>query len=335
MNLETIYLGMKLKNPIVPSASPLSAHVDNVKRMEDAGASAVVLYSLFEEQIERENRALDHFLTTTGESYAEAISYFPEPEEFNNIEAEEYLEHISLLKESVDIPVIASLNGVSKGGWMSYAQKMEEAGADAIELNIYYIAVDPNRTSSAIEEMYYDNVRAVKRSVDIPVSIKLSPYFTAFANMAKMLQRAGADGLVLFNRFYQPDIDLENLEVQPGLELSSSFEKRLPLRWIAILRPHITCSLAATTGIHTADDVVKMILAGADVTMVASVLLRKGIGIITELLRGMEQWMNVKEYESVNQMKGAMSSASVAEPAAFERANYIKILQSYKPHQTL
>lgn len=232
MNLETTYLGMKLKNPIVPSASPLSAHVDNVKRMEDMGASAVVLYSLFEEQIERENRALDHFLTTTGESYAEAISYFPEPEEFNNVEAEEYLEHIRTLKEAVDIPIISSLNGVSKGGWMSFAKKMEEAGADAIELNIYYIAADPNRTSSTIEEMYYENVRTVKRSVNIPVSIKLSPYFTAFANLAKMLQRAGADGLVLFNRFYQPDIDLDNLEVLPSLELSDSFEKRLPLTFM-------------------------------------------------------------------------------------------------------
>lgn len=335
MNLETTYLGMKLKNPIVPSASPLSGHVDNVKRMEDAGASAVVLYSLFEEQIERENRALDHFLTTTGESYAEAISYFPEPEEFNNVEAEEYLEHVQTLKESVDIPIIASLNGVSHGGWMSYAQKMEEAGADAIELNTYYVAADPDRTSSMVEQMYYDNIRAVKQSVHIPVAIKLSPYFTSFANMAKLLQRAGADGLVLFNRFYQPDIDLENLEVLPSLELSSPFEKRLPLRWIAILRPNITCSLAATTGIHTAEDVIKMILAGADVTMVASLLLRKGIGVIAEVLRDIEEWMELKEYESVYQMKGAMSSASVAEPAAFERANYIKILQSYKPYQTM
>lgn len=335
MNLETTYLGLKLKNPIVASASPLSAHIDNVKRMEDMGASAVVLYSLFEEQIERENRALDHFLTTTGESYAEAISYFPEPEEFNNVEAEEYLDHIRSLKESVDIPIIGSLNGVSKGGWMSYAKKMEDAGADAIELNIYYIAVDPNRTSSSIEEMYYDNVRTVKRSVDIPVSIKLSPYFTAFANMAKMLQRAGADGLVLFNRFYQPDIDLENLEVLPSLELSHSFEKRLPLRWIAMLRPHLTCSLAATTGIHTSEDVIKMILAGADVTMTTSLLLKKGIGEVRKLIDGLEGWMEEKGYDSVQQMKGAMSSASVAEPAAFERANYVRILQSYRSQPTI
>lgn len=335
MNLETTYLGLKLKNPIVPSASPLSSDVGNVKKMEDMGAAAVVLYSLFEEQIERENRALDHFLTTTGESYAEAISYFPEPEEFNNVEAEDYLDHIRILKESVDIPIIGSLNGVSKGGWMSYAQKMEEAGADAIELNIYYIAADPDRTSSMIEQMYYDNVRAVKRSVHIPVAIKLSPYFTSFANMAKLLQGAGADGLVLFNRFYQPDIDLENLEVLPSLELSYPFEKRLPLRWIAILRPFITCSLAATTGIHTAEDVIKMILAGADVAMTTSLLLKKGIQEINVLLRDMENWMEEKEYESVYQMKGAMSSASVAEPAAFERANYLRILQSYKPHQTV
>ena len=335
MNLETTYLGIKLKNPIVASASPLSSDVGNVKKMEDMGASAVVLYSLFEEQIERENRALDHFLTTTGESYAEAISYFPEPEEFNNVEAEEYLEHIRILKESVDIPIIGSLNGVSKGGWMSYAEKMEEAGADAIELNIYYIAADPDRTSSMIEQMYYDNVRAVKKSVHIPVAIKLSPYFTSFANMAKLLQGAGADGLVLFNRFYQPDIDLENLEVSPSLQLSYPFENRLPLRWIAILRPYITCSLAATTGIHTAEDVIKMILVGADVAMTTSLLLKKGIEELNVLLRDLENWMDMKGYESVYQMKGAMSSASVAEPAAFERANYVRILQSYKPHQTI
>jgi dihydroorotate dehydrogenase (fumarate) len=331
MNLKTEYLGLKLKNPLVPSASPLSAEVASVQRMEDQGAAAVVLYSLFEEQINRENRALDHFLTSTGESYAEALSYFPEPEQYHNLEADDYLEHIRKLKDTVDIPVIASLNGVSKGGWMSYAFKMEEAGADALELNIYYIAADPDMDSSEVENMYLENIRSVKESVNIPVSVKLSPYFSAFANMAIKMEKAGTDGLVLFNRFYQPDINLETLEVTPGLELSRPFEKRLPLRWIAILRPHLTCSLAATTGVHSAEDAVKMILAGADVVMMTSLLLQKGIDSLGILLRNMEHWMEEKGYESVSQMRGAMSSASVAEPAAFERANYLKILQSYKP----
>jgi len=330
MNLETNYLGLKLKNPLVPSASPLSAEVSSVKRMEDQGAAAVVLYSLFEEQINRENRALDHFLTTTGESYAEALSYFPEPDEYHNLEANDYLEHIQKLKDSVDIPIIASLNGVSKGGWMSYARKMEEAGADALELNIYYIAADPDIFSETVEQMYIANVKTVKDSVNIPVSVKLSPYFSAFANMALRLEKSGADGLVLFNRFYQPDINLENLEITPGLEFSKSFEKRLPLRWIAILRPHLKCSLAATTGVHTAEDVIKMILVGADVVMMTSVLLEKGIDMLGILLKEMQHWMEEKEYESVDQMRGAMSSASVAEPAAFERANYLRILQSYR-----
>jgi dihydroorotate dehydrogenase (fumarate) len=331
MNLKTEYLGLKLKNPLVPSASPLSAEVAFVKRMEDQGAAAVVLYSLFEEQINRENRALDHFLTSTGESHAEALSYFPEPEQYHNLEADDYLEHIRRLKESVDIPVIASLNGVSTGGWMSYAFKMEEAGADALELNIYYVAADPEMDSSEVEKMYIDNIRSVKESVSIPVAVKLSPYFSAFANMAKKMENAGADGLVLFNRFYQPDINLETLEVMSSLELSKSFEKRLPLRWIAILSPHLTCSLAATTGVHSAEDAVKMILAGADVVMMTSLLLQKGIDSLGLLLKELVNWMEEKGYESVDQMRGAMSSASVAEAAAFERANYLKILQSYKP----
>lgn len=331
MNLETSYLGLKLKNPLIPSASPLMSEVSNVRRMEDAGASAVVMYSLFEEQIIRENRALDHFLTSTANSYAEALSYFPEPEEYHNLEADDYLEHIRTLKSAVDIPVIASLNGVSKGGWMSYAKKMEEAGADALELNIYYVAANPDMTSSQVEQMYIDNIKTVKESVNIPVSVKLGPYFSAFANMAKRMEGAGADGLVLFNRFYQPDLDLENLEVTPSLELSHSFEKRLPLRWISILRPHLDCSLAATTGVHTAKDAIKMILVGADAVMMTSVLLREGIDMLSIIMVNMKNWMEEKGYESVGQMQGAMSAASVAEPAAFERANYLRILQSYKP----
>jgi dihydroorotate dehydrogenase (fumarate) len=330
MNLETNYLGLTLKNPLVPSASPLSSNVDIVKRMEDAGASAVVMYSLFEEQITKENQALDHYMTSTADSHPEALSYFPEPVDYHNLHAEEYLEHIHNLKDSVDIPVIASLNGSSSGGWTSYAKQMEEAGADAIELNIYYIAADPNVTSEEVEQKYLDDLKAVKEHLSIPVSVKLSPYFSAFANMAQRLEAAGADGLVLFNRFYQPDIDLDELEVTPSLKLSGSFEKRLPLRWIAMLRPHLECSLAATTGIHSAEDVVKMVLAGADVTMMASVILRQGVWVLRRILKDLQQWMDQKEYASLWEMKGAMSSASVADPSQFERANYIKVLQSFE-----
>jgi len=330
MNLETKYLGIPLKNPLVPSASPLSSEVDRVKKMEDAGAAAVVMYSLFEEQIMKENRALDRFLTTSGESYAEALSYFPQPREYHNLEAEDYLNQIRKLKGAVDIPVIASLNGVSKGGWTSFASNMEQAGADAIELNIYYIAGDPTKTSEEVEQMYIDDLKAVKEAVEIPVAVKLGPYFSSFANMALRLQEAGADGLVLFNRFYQPDIDLENLEVEPSLALSSPFEMRLPLRWIAMLRPHLECSLAATTGIHSAEDAIKMILAGADVTMMASVLLYKGVEVLASMLDDMVLWMEDKEYESIDEMRGAMSSASVAEPSAFERANYIRTLHNFR-----
>lgn len=330
MNLETQYLGMTLKNPLVPSASPLSSEVDNVKKMEDAGASAVVMYSLFEEQIASENRALDHYLSTSGESYAEALSYFPQPQAYHNLHAEDYLEHLKKLKDAVDIPVIASLNGVSRGGWISYAKEMEDAGADAIELNIYYVAADPSKSSGQVEQMYIDDLVAVKETVNIPVSIKLGPYFSSFGNMAVRLEKAGADGLVLFNRFYQPDIDLDNMEVKPSLELSSTFEKRLPLRWIAMVRPHLTCSLAATTGIHNAGDAIKMILAGADVAMMASVLLMSRIDYLGQMLEHMVEWMKEKEYTSIEEMKGAMSSASVADPDAFERANYIKILQGFR-----
>ncbi len=330
MNLETTYLGLSLKNPLVPSASPLSSDVDTVKKLEDSGASAVVMYSLFEEQITQENRALDHFLNSASDSYAEALSYFPEPDEYHNLHAEEYLEHIRDLKNAVDIPVIASLNGVSEGGWMSYAKNMQEAGADALELNIYYIAGDPTMTAADVENMYIKDLKAVKETVDIPISVKVGPYFSSFGNMAARFEKAGAEGLVLFNRFYQPDINLEDLEVKPSLELSSSFEKRLPLRWIAMLRPHLKCSLAATTGIHTAEDVIKMTLAGADVSMMASVLLFQGPSVLKTILKEMAEWMEEKEYQSLEEMKGAMSSASVADPSSFERANYIKILQGFQ-----
>jgi dihydroorotate dehydrogenase (fumarate) len=329
MNLSTKYMGLNLKNPFVPSASPLSSSKDQVLRLEDAGAAAVVLYSLFEEQINHQVERVDHYLTTYSESYAEALSYFPEPESFNNLYAEQYLEHITDLKQSVGIPIIASLNGVSEGGWLAYAQKMEEAGADAIELNIYYLASDPALSGREVERMYLDDIRRVKKSVKIPVAVKVGPYFSSFANMAVEMDQAGADALVLFNRFYQPDIDLELMEVKPSLVLSANYEKRLPMRWLAILHGQIRASLAATTGIHSAEDAIKMLLCGADVTMVASVLLRKGIDYLGEMITDMESWMIEHEYESVEQLKGSMSHRHVAEPAAFERANYLKILQQW------
>ena len=330
MKLETSYLGMNLKNPLVASSSPMMSDIGKVKQIEDAGAAAVVMYSLFEEQIARENEALDQVISASSDGYAEALSYFPEPEEYHNLYAEEYLEQIRKIKDTVGIPVIGSLNGTSKGGWMSYAKKMEEAGADALELNIYYIAADPTMTSADVEQKYLDDLKAVKKETNIPVAVKLGPYFSSFGNMAVRLEQAGADGLVMFNRFYQPDLNLDTLEVEPSLELSSTFEKRLPLRWIAMLRPHLECSLAATTGVHTGSDVIKMILAGADVAMMTSVILKEGPGVLRRIRNEIENWMDEKEYESIDQMKGAMSSSSVADPTAFERANYLRILQSYQ-----
>jgi dihydroorotate dehydrogenase (fumarate) len=330
MDLTTTYLGLKLKNPLVLAASPLSSDIAKIKRLAELGASAVVMYSLFEEQINHEIEEVDHFLNYGTESFAESLSYFPEPEEFKNLHAEEYLNHISKLKQEVDIPVIGSLNGVSTGGWMDYARKIEEAGADALELNTYYVATDTALTAEKVENLYLENLKAVKKAVKIPVAMKLSPYFSAFANMATRLDTAGANGLVLFNRFYQPDIDLNTLEVVPNLNLSSSTELRLPLRWIAILHGKVKASLAATTGIHTAEDVIKMLMVGADVTMLASALLKRGIGHIHEILDGVKTWMEEHNYDSISIMKGSMSSKSIADPAAFERANYIKTLQSFE-----
>ncbi|TNE70331.1 dihydroorotate dehydrogenase-like protein [bacterium] len=330
MDLSTTYMGLKLKNPLVPSASPLSTKLETAKKLEDNGASAIVMYSLFEEQITREAKALDHTLTTYSEAYAEALNYFPEPEEFSNIHAEEYLEQIYKLKNSLDIPVIASLNGVSSGGWMNFAKLIQQAGADGLELNVYYLATDPAMDSKQVEENYLDDIRAVKHATTLPIAVKVGPYFSAFANMAVRMAAAGADALVLFNRFYQPDINLSDLTVEPSLQFSSEFEKRLPMRWLAILYGQVKASLAATTGVHTADDAIKMILCGADVTMMASTLLKHGPHRLQNILDGIEQWMTDYEYESIEQMKGSMSHQNVAEPAAYERANYLRILQGYK-----
>ncbi|MBN2367103.1 MAG: dihydroorotate dehydrogenase-like protein [Calditrichaeota bacterium] len=330
MDLTTTYMGLKLKNPLVLAASPISAEVDLVKKAEDSGAAAVVMYSLFEEQINHEIEEIDYFLSQGTERFAESLTYFPEPEEFANLHAEDYLKLITKLKESIDIPVIGSLNGVSVGGWMDYAKKIEEAGADALELNIYYIATDPELTAEKVENLYLEDLQTVKKAVKIPVAIKLGPYFSAFANLATNLDKNGADALVLFNRFYQPDIDLKNLEVFPNLKLSTSNELRLPLRWIAILYGRIKASLAASTGVHTPEDIIKCMMVGADIATMASVLLASGVEKVAELLQGVEQWMTENEYESVKQMKGSMSYQAISDPAAFERANYIKTLQSFR-----
>ncbi len=329
MNLSTRYMGLNLKNPIVPSASPLSQNIDTVKALEDAGAAAVVVYSLFEEQVVHEFGELDHYLSDHTDSYAEASSYFPAPEQFY-LGPYQYLDHIARLKESVDIPIIGSINGVSKGGWVKYAQNIEQAGANALELNIYYIPTNPNIPGSEIEKMYIDTLKAVKSNVKIPVAVKLSPFFSSMSNMAKKLDVAGADALVLFNRFYQPDFDLEKLEVVPNLMLSTNWEMRLPLRWIAILYGNVKASMAATSGIHSHLDAIKIIMAGGDVAMMCSELLLNGVSRIKQIVEEMKLWMEENEYESIEMMKGSMSQKSIVEPAAFERANYMKLLQSYK-----
>ena len=329
MDLTTNYLNLKLKNPVVPSASPLCKELANIKKMEDAGAGAVVIHSLFEEQINQEAEELDQFLTAGTNSFSEALSYFPVVGEFS-LGAEEYLEHIRKVKETISIPVIGSLNGVSKGGWMDYAKEIEDAGADALELNIYYIPTDPGLTGNDIENMYIDDVKTVKSSVKIPVAVKLSPFFSNVSYMIRKLEEAGSDGFVLFNRFYQPDLNLAELQVEPKVNLSSSEDILLSLRWIGILYGRIKASLAATSGIHTAEDAVKMIMVGADVTMMCSALLKNGISHIHTVIENMLNWMETNEYESVAQMKGSMCRKSIAEPAAFERANYIKALNNYK-----
>jgi dihydroorotate dehydrogenase (fumarate) len=329
MDLSTTYLGMNLRTPLVVSASPLSEALDDIKRMEDAGASAVVLYSLFEEQIEREQRDLEHHLLHATECFAEAVTFFPEPVKFP-LGPEEYLEHIRKAKAAVEIPIIASLNGITPGGWTEYAKRMQAAGADAIELNIYYIPTDPLVTGSEIEKSYLDILRAVKAQVTIPVAVKLSPFFSNLANMARWLDTAGANGLVLFNRFYQPDIHLESLEVRPNIILSTPQALRLPMRWIAILYGQIEANLAATSGIHTAQDVLKMLMAGANVTQLCSVLFRHGINYIRVIERDLHHWMDEHEYESVRQLMGSVSQLHYANPGEFERAQYVRSLQSFK-----
>jgi dihydroorotate dehydrogenase (fumarate) len=330
MDLSTVYLGLKLQNPLIPSASPLSSSLDVIRRMEDNGAAAVVFYSLFEEQVNLESRQLDHYLNYFTYSFAESLTYFPDLEDYKT-GPEEYLESIRKAKEAVSIPIIGSLNGVSAGGWTQYAQGLQQAGADAVELNVYYLPTDPSRDGSFVEQMVLDVLGEVKKSVSIPVAVKLSPYYNSVANMAKRLSDAGANGLVLLNRFFQPDLDLEALEVVPRLTLSTSTDLRLPLRWVAILYGRIAADMAITSGVHTYEDVLKGLMAGAKVTMMASELLQNGLGRLGEILGDMTRWMEEREYESVAQMQGSMSQRNVADPAAFERANYMKALQSWRP----
>jgi dihydroorotate dehydrogenase (fumarate) len=328
-DLTTTYLGLTLKNPIVASASPLSKKLESAKKLDEAGVGAIVMYSLFEEQIIHDSLELDHFLTRGTDSFAEAMSYLPDISSYATGPGK-YLDHITAIKKAVSVPVIGSLNGVSKGGWTKYAHYIQEAGADALELNLYYVASDPSLTSVEIEDAYAELVAEVKASINIPLAVKLSPFFTSIPNACKKLADAGADGLVLFNRFYQPDFDLDEMDVVHTLNLSTSAELNLPLRWISILYGKVEADLALTSGIHTAQDVIKSMMAGAQIAMLASELLSNGARRIPEILSVIEFWMKEREYTSIKQMQGSMSQQAVREPAAFERANYMKVLNSWR-----
>jgi len=328
-DLSTTYLGLNLKNPLVASASPLSKKIDKAKKLEEAGIAAIVMYSLFEEQIIHESLELDHFLNRGSDSFPEALSYLPDGGMYA-IKPEKYIDQVAGLKKALKIPVIGSLNGVSKGGWTSYARKIEEAGADALELNVYYIATDMDMTSSDIEDTQVELVAEVKSAIKIPLAVKISPFVTSIPNFAKRLVEAGADGLVLFNRFYQPDFDLDELEIIHSLDLSTSSDLRLPLRWISILHGKVNTDFALTSGVHSYMDVLKAMMAGAKVAMMASSLLHSGEQAIGPILSELEAWMKEREYESIQQMQGSMSQKSVKEPAAFERANYMKVLNSFR-----
>jgi dihydroorotate dehydrogenase (fumarate) len=329
MDLSTTYMGLKLNHPVVASASPLSSTVDGIKRLEDAGAAAVVMFSLFEEQIRQENAAFEYLMESGTESFAESLSYFPAVDDYH-VGTESYLEILRRASESTAIPIIASLNGVTNEGWVDYARQMQQAGAQGIELNVYYIPADLSLSGRDVEQRYVDVLKAVKAAVTIPVALKLSPFFSAMGEMAKRFDAAGANALVLFNRFYQPDFDLEKLEVRTNLELSTPNEIRLPLLWIAILYGRIDASLAATGGVHSATEIIKYLMAGADVVMTTSALLKNGPGYLSTLVDNLKAWMEKHDYDSVTQLQGSMSQKNVADPTAFERANYIKILESYK-----
>ena len=328
LDLKTTYLGLELKNPLVASASALSKKSSLVKKMEDAGISAVVMYSLFEEQITHDSLAFNYYMERGTDRFAESLDYFPDLDKYN-VGPDQYLEHIRKNKAAVDIPIIGSLNGVSNSGWIKYARSIEEAGADALELNTYYIPTDASISASQVEDNYAELVKTVCESVAIPVAVKLSPFFTTLPPLVKRLAEAGAAGFVMFNRFIQPDLDIENMEVDTTLHLSTSEELLLPLRWMALLFGSIDADLALTSGVHTGVDLAKAVMAGANVAMVASEFVDKGVERAVEMLAEMENWMTAYEYESVAKMRGTMSQKNVANPAAFERANYMKALQTY------
>jgi dihydroorotate dehydrogenase (fumarate) len=329
VNLNTNYLGLTLKNPLVASASPLSEKVETVLQLEEGGVSALVMYSLFEEQILHESLELDHYLSRGTYSYAEAPTYLPELSKYK-VGPAAYIEHLHKVKQSVSIPVIGSLNGVSSGGWLDYAERIEQAGADALELNIYYLPVDATITTTELEDNYIRLVADIRARIQIPIAVKLSPFFTALPSLAKRLVEAGANGLVLFNRFYQPDFDLDELEVVPNLELSNSRDLRLPLRWIALMYGQVQADFALTSGIHTHLDILKAMMAGANVAMTTSALLRKGPSYAAEMLDKLQVWMEEHEYESILQMRGSLSAKALGQTVQLERANYMKVLGSYK-----
>jgi dihydroorotate dehydrogenase (fumarate) len=328
IDLSTTYLGLHLDSPLVVSPSPLCQDLGRIRAMEDAGASAVVLHSLFEEQIELEGALLNAELSHGVESSAESLTYLPEMPQYH-IGPDAYLEHVRKAKAAVDIPVIGSLNGVSPGGWLRYARLIQDAGADALELNIYYVASDITRASDEIERQYVDLVRAVADTVHIPLAVKVGHHFTAFGQLARQLADAGADGLVLFNRFYQPDLDVENLEVTPSLTLSSSYELLLRLTWVALLFRRVDTDFAVTGGVHTARDVLKAMMAGANVAMLTSALLQHGIGHLGKVRHDLLAWMDEHEYTSISEMRGSLSQRAVRNPEAYERANYLRVLSSY------
>ena len=330
IDLSVNYLGLSLRSPLVVSPSPLCQDIDNIRRMEDAGAAAVVLHSLFEEQIEIESRTLDAAFMNEAEGYAESPTFFPELPSYD-IGPDAYLEHIRKARAAVRIPIIGSLNGVTLGGWTRYARYIEDAGADALELNVYNIPTDPNLSGAAVEQSYIDLVSAIRKTISIPIAVKLGPYFSSLANLATRLDGAGASALVLFNRFYQPDFDLRLLDIIPNLILSSSQELLLRLHWVAILYGNVKASLAITGGVHTAEDVLKAMMAGADVAMMTSALLKRGIDHIAALEADLLTWMEEHEYLSIHQMRGSMSKQSVGNPAAYERTNYMRVLSSYSP----
>lgn len=328
VDLSTSYAGLTLKNPLVVSASPLTKEIGNLRQMEDAGTAAIVLHSLFEEQINIESNELDSHLWNSTDVSAEASSYYPDMDNYN-MGPEAYLEHIRKAKQAVSVPIFGSLNGVSEGGWVGSAKLMEEAGADGIELNIYFLATNAKENSTAVEDRYVQLVRAVKAQLKVPLTVKIGPYFSSMTHFAKRLEEAGADGLVLFNRFYQPDFDLETMEVVPRLELSRSSELTLRLHWTAILYSHINADIAITGGVHTCADILKSMMAGARVVMTTSALLEGGIDVLKPMLADVKNWMEKHEYESIRQMQGSMSQMNVPNPAAFNRTNYMKVLSNY------